>query len=561
MVFRYLSSRRRTKRIRKFGDPQLMKQLMPDVSKFRPLVKFILLLCAFVALVIVLARPQFGSKITNEKRTGIEAIICLDVSNSMMAEDVTPSRLSRSKMLVENLVDHFTNDKIGLIVFAGDAFIQLPITSDYVSAKMFLQNISPSMINNQGTNIAEALNIASQSFTKDEGVGKAIIVITDGEDHEGKAVEMAEEVRKKGMRVYMLGVGSPSGSPIPDGNGGYMKDRLGETVVSALNEDMCKQIASAGNGAYIHVDNSNTAQKQLDGELDKLSKKEINTTVYSEFDEQFQAFAIIALILLVLEICIYDRKNPMLRNISLFKRKKTVSVFILLMTTMSMQAQTDRQFITQGNRLFRQGKYAEAEVLYRKALEKNPKNPQAVYNLGNALLFQKKDSAALVQYQQTSKIEKNKTRLAKSFHNMGVIFQTRQMYQEAVSAYAEALRNNPNDDETRYNYVLCKHQLKNQQKNGGGGGGQDKNKDKNKQDKDKNKQDQNKDKQDQNKDQQDKNKDKQDQKDQQQTPQNQMSKENAEQLLQAAEQQEKDTQRKLKEAQRSGSKRQYEKNW
>jgi len=561
MVFRYLSSRRRTKRIRKFGDPQLMKQLMPDVSKIRPLVKFILLLCAFVALVIVLARPQFGSKITNEKRTGIEAIICLDVSNSMMAEDVTPSRLSRSKMLVENLVDHFTNDKIGLIVFAGDAFIQLPITSDYVSAKMFLQNISPSMINNQGTNIAEALNIASQSFTKDEGVGKAIIVITDGEDHEGKAVEMAEEVRKKGMRVYMLGVGSPSGSPVPDGNGGYMKDRLGETVVSALNEDMCKQIASAGNGAYIHVDNSNTAQKQLDGELDKLSKKEINTTVYSEFDEQFQAFAIIALILLVLEICIYDRKNPMLRNISLFKRKKAVSVFILLMTTMSMQAQTDRQFITQGNRLFRQGKYAEAEVLYRKAVEKNPKNPQAVYNLGNALLAQKKDSAALVQYQQTSKIEKNKTRLAKSFHNMGVIFQTRQMYQEAVSAYAEALRNNPNDDETRYNYVLCKHQLKNQQKNGGGGGGQDKNKDKNKQDKDKNKQDQNKDKQDQNKDQQDKNNDKQNQKDQQQTPQNQMSKENAEQLLQAAEQQEKNTQRKLKEAQRSGSKRQYEKNW
>jgi len=563
IIIRYLTSRRQKKRLKKFGDPELLKALTPGVSKWRPGIKFTLLLLALAALIFMLARPQIGSKISHEKRSGIETIICLDISNSMLAEDVAPSRLQKAKMLVENLVDQFTNDKIGLIVFAGDAFTQLPITTDYVSAKMFLQNISPSMIKNQGTNIAEALNIATKSFTSQENIGKAIIVITDGEDHEGNAETIAANAKKQGMNVYMLGIGSTQGTPIPDGNGGYMKDRAGQTVMSALNEQMCKSIAAAGNGAYIHVDNTNSAQKLLDNELSKLSKQEMQTTIYSEYDEQFQAFGILAILLLIIEILILEIKNPITSKMSLFKRKnKTAAVVVMLLIASAAQAQTDRQFITQGNRLYRQGKFAEAEVMYRKAAEKNPRNPQASFNLGNALLMQKKDSAAMVQWQQTAKLEPNKIRLAKSFHNMGVVLQSSQMYQEACTAYEEALRNNPKDDETRYNYVLCKHLLKNQKNNGGGGNNnQDQNKDKNKdqnknQNQDQNK-DQNKDKQDQ-----DKNKDKQDQNKQQQQPQpNQMSRENAEQLLKAAEQQEQNTQRKLKEAQSAGGKRQYEKNW
>ena len=208
VLLRRVMQKNRKKRLKKFGDLDLLKSLMPDVSNTRRAVKFWLLMAALALIIVMLARPQMGSKISNETRNGIEAIIALDISNSMMAEDVVPSRLDKSKMLIENMVDNFTNDKVGLVVFAGDAFIQLPITSDYVSAKMFMQNTTPSLIASQGTNIAEAIRMASSSFTKAENIGRAIIVITDGEDHEGGAEEAAAAAKKKGINVFVLGVGS-----------------------------------------------------------------------------------------------------------------------------------------------------------------------------------------------------------------------------------------------------------------------------------------------------------------------------------------------------------------
>lgn len=319
IAIRMYGLRKRKKQLAKFGDPVLLKRLMPDVSVARREVKFWLMLTAIALLIVMLARPQMGTKINQEQRQGIEVIIALDISNSMKAEDVTPSRLDKSKMLVENLVDNFTNDKVGLTVFAGDAFVQLPITSDYVSAKMFLQNIDPSLIAAQGTNLAEAIELSSKSFTKQDKVGRAIIVITDGEDHEGGATEAAKEAKKNGMRVFVLGVGSPKGSPIPDGNGGYMKDNTGHEVMSALNEDMCKQIASAGGGAYIHVDNNNIAQQQLDNEIAKLQKGDILNVTYSEYDEQFQAVGILTILILIIETIILESKNPLLKRIRLFK--------------------------------------------------------------------------------------------------------------------------------------------------------------------------------------------------------------------------------------------------
>lgn len=319
IAIRMYGLRKRKKQLAKFGDPVLLKRLMPDVSVARREVKFWLMLTAIALLIVMLARPQMGTKINQEQRQGIEVIIALDISNSMKAEDVTPSRLDKSKMLVENLVDNFTNDKVGLTVFAGNAFVQLPITSDYVSAKMFLQNIDPSLIAAQGTNLAEAIELSSKSFTKQDKVGRAIIVITDGEDHEGGATEAAKEAKKNGMRVFVLGVGSPKGSPIPDGNGGYMKDNTGQEVMSALNEDMCKQIASAGGGAYIHVDNNNIAQQQLDNEIAKLQKGDILNVTYSEYDEQFQAVGILTILILIIETIILESKNPLLKRIRLFK--------------------------------------------------------------------------------------------------------------------------------------------------------------------------------------------------------------------------------------------------
>ncbi len=545
-LIRYVSYRNQKKRLRKFGDPALLKELMPDVSRFRPSVKFWILQGALALLIVMLARPQMGTKINHEKRVGIETIIAMDISNSMRAEDIVPSRLDRSKMMVENLVDHFTNDKIGLIVFAGDAFVQLPITSDYVSAKMFLSSIDPSMIATQGTDIATAINMASHSFTQEEGIGKAIVVITDGEDHEGGAVEAAQAAKDAGMRVYVLGVGSTNGSPVPiPGTGEYMKDNAGNTVMSALNEDMCRQVAQAGGGAYIHVENNSAAQEQLDNELDKLAKKETATAVYSEFDEQFQAFGVLALLLLILEICIFDRRNPLLKNISLFGKKSAAVVLLLLLVSTAASAQSDRQYIRQGNKLFHMGDYPNAEVSYRKAVEKNPKNPQAAFNLGNALMAQKKDSAAVEQFQNASKLETNPLRKAQSFHNMGVICQSHKMYGEAIEAYKNALRLNPKDDETRYNLVLCKHQKQKQDQNQQNQQGSD----------DKKQDDKNKDQK-----QPEQNKDKQDEK-QQEQPKPQMSKENAEQLLNAAIQNEKQTQDKLKQAQQQPQRRNILKNW
>lgn len=535
---------RRRKKMKLFGDAEIISTLMPDVSPLRPHVKFVLMLIALTLMILILARPQMGTKVTNEKRNGIETIICLDVSNSMMAEDVSPSRLDKSKMLVENLVEHFTNDKIGLILFAGDAFVQLPITSDYVSAKMFLQTADPSFIAVQGTDIAQALRVAMNSFTQQEKIGRAIIVITDGEDHEGGAHEAAKEARKKGINVFILGVGDPKGAPIPLGNGDYMTDAAGQTVMTALNEDMCRQVAQAGSGTYIHVDNTSDAQEKLNDELARLQKAETNSVIYSEYDEQFQAFAIIAILLLIIEAFIFEAKNPLFRKVKL-----PVIILLLIIGGLSVSetasAQTDRQNIRTGNKLYRSQQLDKAEVAYRKALTENPRNPQAMYNLGCALLSQERDSAAIVQFENAAKMETSARRRSMIFHNIGWICQKNQLYGDAIEAYKESLRNNPNDNETRYNLALCQRQQKNQSQQ-------------NQQNKQNQQNQQNKDQQQQQQQQQDK-QDKQDQ--QKQPPKEQMSKENAEQLLNAAMQDEKRTQERMKDAQRRQSRRKLDKNW
>lgn len=541
---------RSRKKLKKAGDIELLKELMPDVSVWRPVAKFCLLLTALALMIIMLARPQFGTKINNEKRTGIETIIAMDISNSMLAEDVVPSRLDRSKMMVENLVDNFNDDKIGLIVFAGDAFVQLPITSDYVSAKMFLESIDPSMMASQGTDAAAAINMAVNSFTHDEGVGKAIILITDGEDHEGVALEAATNAKEKGMRVYVLGVGSPKGAPIPiPGTNDFMTDNSGKTVMSALNEEMCKQIASAGGGVYIHVDNNSNAQQQLNNELDKLAKKEMETTIYSEYDDQFQAVCIIVLILLIIEVCILERKNPIFRKFSLFGKKagKASMIIVFLFTSSVSFAQTDRDYVREGNRHYRKGNFAEAEVSYRKAQEKNVNNPQASYNLANSMFAQRKDSAAIVQFEQAVKSETNPYRKAQSYHNIGVVCQGHKMFGEAIEAYKNALRLNPNDHATRYNLELCRRQLKNQNQN--------------QQQQGENNNDGEDEKKEEKKQQEQKEEQKQNEKDEQKQDKNQMSKDNAEQLLKAAMQKEKKTQERMQKLMQQPRSRKLDKNW
>ena len=315
------SNYRRNRNLRLYGDVQLLKSLMPDVSVYRPSIKFWLSFAALALIVVALARPQFGSKKETITRQGIEAVIALDISNSMMAEDIAPNRLEKAKKIISRLIYKFENDKVGLIVFAGDAFVQLPITNDFISAKMFLETISPALISRQGTDIGGAISLAMKSFTNTEGVGKAIILITDGENHEGGAEEAAKLAADKGMNVYVLGIGSLEGAPIPaDGSNDYRRDKEGNVVVTKLNEQMAQTVAQAGNGAYIRVDNTNNAQKILESEVNKLAKADVTTEVYTEFNEQFEFIAWIAFILLVIEALILTGKSRFTRGFKLFDK-------------------------------------------------------------------------------------------------------------------------------------------------------------------------------------------------------------------------------------------------
>ena len=321
LVVYIYSNYRRNRNLRLYGDVQLLKSLMPDVSVYRPGVKFWLSFVALALIVVALARPQFGSKKETITRQGIEAVIALDISNSMMAEDIAPNRLEKAKKIISRLIDKFENDKVGLIVFAGDAFVQLPITNDFISAKMFLETISPALISRQGTDIGGAISLAMKSFTNTEGVGKAIILITDGENHEGGAEEAAKLAADKGMNVYVLGIGSLEGAPIPaDGSNDYRRDKEGNVVVTKLNEQMAQAVAQAGNGAYIRVDNTNNAQKILESEVNKLAKADVTTEVYTEFNEQFEFIAWIAFILLVIEALILTGKSRFTRGFKLFDK-------------------------------------------------------------------------------------------------------------------------------------------------------------------------------------------------------------------------------------------------
>ena len=539
---------KKKQQVKRFGDPDLTRHLFLGVSRWRPEVKFWLTIAALVSFIVALARPQFGTRLDTRERMGIEAIIALDVSNSMLAEDVKPNRLEKAKMMVSNMVDGMRDDKIGLIVFAGEAFVQLPITSDYVSAKMFLETISPSMIGVQGTDVAQAINLAMRSFTQQEDVSRAIFVITDGEDNEGGAVEAAKQAAAAGIRVFVLGIGNPGGAPIPiPGTGQYIIDEQGNTVISKLSEEMCREIATAGGGSYIYVDNSSSAQKKLSEQTDRLAKAKIESQLYSEYDEQFQGFILIGLLFLLLDVLLLERESKTTWFGNLFRRGRPVATAMLLFFCMTAMAQTDRDFIRRGNRLMRDSVYDKAQVEYQKAIEKDNTNPISHYNLGNALLYQNKAEDAMKEYETAARLEKDKTRLAQIYHNMGVILQAAKQFDKAVACYRNSLRNDPTNNETRYNYALSLFQLK---KNQGGQDNQDQQKD-----------DKGKDEKQEKQQQQQQQQDKKDEQQQQQPQPEQMSRENAEQMLNAAMQDEKATQEKLQKAQQQRQRKQLQKQW
>ena len=301
----FYSNAKRRKNIAQYGDAGLMKALLPSSAVLRSRVTFWLSIVALALMVVALARPRYGTKKETLTTKGVEVVVALDISNSMMAEDIVPTRLDKAKRLISRMMTQASGNKFALIVYAGDAFVQLPITDDQVSANMFLNQISPSLIKRQGTDVGEAIDLACRSFSDNEKIGKAIVVITDGENHEGGAEEAAKRAAEKGMNVFVLGIGTDKGGRIPvGGKDEYMRDEQGYQVLSKLNEEMARSIAEAGKGTYVRVDNTNSAQAIIENELEKLQQDEVRTEVYTKYKEQSIVIAFLLLVVLVAEMVV-----------------------------------------------------------------------------------------------------------------------------------------------------------------------------------------------------------------------------------------------------------------
>ena len=298
----------RRNRIRKFGDEKLVSQMMPSYSKNKVWVRLVLFSIGFFFFVIGLSRPQIGARLKEQEIKGAEIIIAIDVSNSMLAEDYSPNRLERAKLAVSRLVDKLRDDRIGLVIFAGTSFVQLPVTTDYVSAKMFLNSIDTGSIPIQGTALGDAITTCIRSFSAQSDKSRAIILITDGENHEDDPVAAAKQAAEMGIKVFTIGVGSPEGKPIPM-NGELLKDKDGEIVVSRLDEAVLQEIAAEGNGAYVRAGNSEFGLNPIIDDLRKLEDEKYSSVVFEEYDEQFMYFLAIALVFFVLEMLVGDRRS------------------------------------------------------------------------------------------------------------------------------------------------------------------------------------------------------------------------------------------------------------
>ncbi|UZR92825.1 vWA domain-containing protein [Chondrinema litorale] len=323
LVFFWFSGRKRKKALKRMGEMEVIQGLMPELSFTRPIIKNAFLILAFIFLVFAMANPQIGSKLETVKRKGVEIMIAIDVSNSMLAEDIKPNRLERARRAISQLVKKLHNDKIGLVVFAGDAYIQLPITTDYAAARMFLQSVNTKIVPIQGTAIGKAIELSMGSFTSDQTKNKALIIITDGENHEDDAITMASKAAEEGVIVHTIGMGLPQGGPIPVynqyGQKDYRKDNTGNVVVTKLNENMLQQVAAAGNGLYVRANNAETGLDMLYDKINEMDKEEFESKVFADYEDRFQPLVLLAIVCLLIEFIILPRKNKILNKINLFK--------------------------------------------------------------------------------------------------------------------------------------------------------------------------------------------------------------------------------------------------
>lgn len=566
------------RRIAKFGNPKMVRMLMPDASVYKPIVKVTFALIAIASMIIALARPWGGVKDQTNVREGIEIVIAVDASNSMLASATDKpdgvSRMRTSKLLLEKLINSLGNDRVGLLEYAASAYTLIPITNDYVSAKAFLNSIEPSQIPNQGTNISEAIDLAARSFSDNKEVGKAVILLTDAEELEDKeaVINTVKNVAEMGIQVDVIGIGS---SPVTfkDDKGHWMTDEYGQQVETALDEEMAIEIANAGNGIYVSASN-NDAIPELEKQLGKLKKMALGTSFSVTHDELYIIFAIIAFVCLIIYFVLADTKNSWLDKISFSGKKRSAHVWLpLAIVTMSCvfsacgkkedaandlksikevsneEARTgstpfEYELITGGIGKLMQGNYMGADTLFLAALEKNNRSLVAPYNSGMAKIMQ---YANLTQNQEqpidsvlakslfagsldsfmvaANAMEKENNISSKAAYNIGNIAFTQEDYNKAIEFYKASLRLNPDDDKARRNLRIAQLRKKD----------------------DENQQDQNQDQQQQqNQDQQQHQNQQQQQQQNQQRELNKLNEQTSEQILEAADRKENATRMRMK---------------
>jgi tetratricopeptide (TPR) repeat protein len=551
----FFMNRRRKEQLRKFIGDNLIAQLAPDASLAMRMFKQLLVLLAFACLILAIANPQVGTRLEEVKREGIDLFVALDVSLSMKSEDIRPSRLDKAKRDVSELLRKLSGDRVGMIVFAGDAFVQFPLTADYAAADLFLSAIDVDAVPVPGTMIGSAIEVALKSFSKDMPTQKAIVVVSDGENTEGDVMGAVEDAKKAGVRIYSVGMGTTEGGPIPINNQygdriDFKRNQSGSIVLSKMDETMLQQIASITGGTYHRATSGGNEIGDIFKELCSLEKVEFGTKQVTGYETRYQYPLIAAILFLIIELMISARRGKLVDKLKKLLPAATVILFIITFSG-SLTAQTVRSHISEGNQVYKKGHFTDAEVEYKKALEKNPKSKEAQFNLGNSYYKQQRFDEALKEYGNTGSEMKSPEERAETYYNLGNTLYSSNKFQEAVEAYKRSLKLNPNDDDTRYNLQMARTKLKQQEQQK-----QDKKQDQ-KQDQ---QQDQKKDQQQQNQKQNQQQKQEQ-QKQEQAQPQkkNQMPKQEADRILEALRNNEKEIQKNLRK--RESVRVKVEKDW
>lgn len=457
----YLYARAKKKRaIKKIGDPQLVGQLMKQYNSRSFVQKFLLATVAMAALVIALANLRTPSGAEKVNRAGIDVMIALDVSKSMLAQDVSPSRLERAKQMLSRLIDKLGNNRIGIVIFAGKAYLQMPITGDLAAAKMYLGSADTESVPTQGTVIGDALKMCNASFNSKEKKYKAVVLISDGEDHDEAADEIAKQMSNDGVVIYTVGIGSTAGSPIIDESTGEMKkDAQGNTVISKLNEAALQSIAKNGNGGYMLYNNTESVASTIASQLATMDQRAVKDDSLTNYETYYQWFLGLALLLLLIELFISEMKTIQRKKI------KPVATVLVLMISFSANAQSDKAIIKQGNEAYGKKDYPAAATEYNKVLQKNPENTTAQYNLGNALYKADKKQEAIGAYDKSIDKLSKPVEKSNAYYNKGVVLQNDNKLPECIDAYKNALKLDPANEDARQNLqkALKKQQEQQQQ--------------------------------------------------------------------------------------------------